>query len=128
LSVEDRAEIRRLHRAEAAGQGDRAGADPPPDPVDQLLFRPRHRPARLLPPRQQRLQHCPLRTGQVSTAAHRYGRHKVSVKMVFLIVDSSPTGDLTASSAWGAARGQVTGPPGSGYANSPAAAECRGTD
>ena len=92
----------------------RAGADPRPDPVDQLLFRPPHRPARLLPPRRQRLRHHPLRTGQVGTAAHRYGRHEVSVKMVFLIAGSSPTGDLTASSAQGAARGLVTGPPGSG--------------
>ena len=66
--------------------------------LDQLLFRPPHRPARLLPPAAA-APAPPTATGQVSTAAHRYGRHQVPVKMVFLIDDSSPTGDLTASSA-----------------------------
>jgi hypothetical protein len=37
-----------------------------------------HRLARLLPPRQQRLQHRPLCIGQVKTAGHEYGRHEVS--------------------------------------------------
>ncbi len=51
--------------------------------------------ARLLPHRQQRLQHGPLRVRQVRAATDRYGRHEVSGVMVFLAVDSS-TEDLTA--------------------------------
>jgi len=62
-----------------------AGADPPPDPVDQLPPGVLPPPARLLAARQQRLQHRPLRIGQVGTAGHGYGRHEVSaVLMGFL--------------------------------------------
>lgn len=43
----------------------RSGADPPPDPIDELVFRPLRRSARLLTPRQQRLQQRPLHVGQI---------------------------------------------------------------
>jgi hypothetical protein len=65
----------------------------PADSINQLPLRPRRRPARLLPPGQQRLQHGPLRVTEVRAATDRYGRHEVSGAMVFLVVDSS-TGDL----------------------------------
>jgi hypothetical protein len=77
----------------------RTGADPPPDPVDQLPPCPRRRPTRLLAARQQRLQHRPLRIGQVGTAGHRYGRHEVSAEMRVFLVDDPSTGDLTALQA-----------------------------
>ena len=53
------------------------------------------RAALLLPPRPPRLQHRQLPIGQVSTPLTGTVGARSSVKMVFLIVDSSPTGDLT---------------------------------
>lgn len=53
-------------------------ADAPPDPVDELAFRPLRRPTRLLSPRQQRLQPCPLRVGQIRPPRYRYAGHEVS--------------------------------------------------
>ncbi len=44
----------------------RIGPGPRPDPIDELPFRPFRRPPRLLTHRQQRLQHRPLRGGQIT--------------------------------------------------------------
>jgi site-specific DNA recombinase len=48
-----------------------AGADSPPDPVEQPSFAPLRRTSRLLALGQQRFQHRPLRVTQVGTAGHR---------------------------------------------------------
>jgi hypothetical protein len=58
----------------------RPGPDPPPDPVYELPSRPLRWPPWLLSARQQRLQHRPLRIGQVEPPRHRYPGHEVSCR------------------------------------------------
>ncbi|GAA4053687.1 hypothetical protein GCM10022214_00250 [Actinomadura miaoliensis] len=49
----------------------RTGPHPPPDPIDELPFRPLRRPTRLSGDWQQRLQPRPLLIGQVEPPRHR---------------------------------------------------------
>lgn len=69
-------------------------ADPPPDSVDELVFRPFRRAARLLRPGQQRSQPRPLRVGQVCSPRHRHPGHEVSGIQGFDRSLNPDTGDL----------------------------------
>lgn len=71
----------------------RACSHSPANPIDELPFGPLRWAAQLLPNRQQRFQHRPLRVGQVEPPRHRYGGHEVSGVLIVLVDDRS-TGDL----------------------------------
>jgi hypothetical protein len=49
----------------------RSCPDSPPNAIDELAFRPQRRPTRLHTDRQQRLQHHPLRIGQITPTHHK---------------------------------------------------------
>jgi len=65
----------------------------PADPIDELPSGPRRRAARLLPDQQERLQHRPLRVGQIEPPRHHHAGHEVSGVLIVLVDDRS-TGDL----------------------------------